>query len=126
MAKDIKFDFATNDISLKNGDLEFVEGLDELKQRLVLKLRTFSREMWLSPFAGIPYLRPRPGEDVVLLGRVVSLDDLTGIFENAVTEEPEVESLDTLDLIYDDKTKILTVTIDATVDGEAFTLTATL
>lgn len=126
MATDIKYDFDLDDIAIENGDLVLIEGLEELRQNVVLKLRTFSREMWLSPFAGIPYLRPRPGETQQLIGRVVSLDDLAAIFENAILEYEEIDTLEALELDYNADTKELSVTIDATANEEAFTIEATL
>ncbi len=126
MATDLKFDFDTEDLAIENGDLVLVTGLEELKQNIVLKLRTFSREMWLSPFAGIPYLRPRPGETQQILGKVISLDDLTAIFETAILEYEEIESLEAIELDYNTDTRELTLKISAIADEEAFTLEAVI
>jgi len=126
MATDIKYDFDLDDIAIVNGDLVLIEGIEELRQNVVLKLKTFSREMWLSPFAGIPYLRPRPGETQQLIGKIVSLDDLAAIFENAMLEYDEIDTLEALELDYNTSTKELSVTIQATANEEAFTIEATL
>ena len=126
MATDLKYDFDTEDLVIEDGDLVLIEGIEELRQRVVLKLRTYSREMWLSPFNGIPYLRPRPGENIQIIGTVVSLDDVAGIFRDAVLEEPEVETVDTLDLDYNRITRELSVFIKGTADGDLFVIEATI
>ena len=126
MAIDIKYDFVAEDVVIENGDLVLIDGLEELRQRVVMKLRTFSREMWLSPFNGIPYLRPRPTENIQIIGRIVSLDDVASIFTDAVLEEPEITSVDTMDLNYDRATRQLSIFIKATANEDLLIIEAVL
>lgn len=50
---DLKLNFETNELSIKNFDLEIVSGIDFVIQNLYIKLKTFRNEWFLDTTLGI-------------------------------------------------------------------------
>jgi len=52
---DLKIDAATGDLVFENGDFVLVDGREEIKQALLLKLGLFQGEWFFDTTLGVPY-----------------------------------------------------------------------
>lgn len=88
------------DIVIENGLLQTVEGDDELIQRLDFKVNFFENDWFIDLSFGIPYFGR-------ILQRGANVDDLYGVYEKALAEEPGVERVRFMSLVIDPQVRIL-------------------
>lgn len=108
----------SGDLALVDGDLVMVSGVDEIAQRLRIRLRLFAGEWFLAPDAGVPYFER-------ILGQKISKAALLSILREQVLACPGVASIETLDADVDGARRSVTVTLSVTTD-EGQPLAATL
>lgn len=109
MAIDILLDSLTNDIQFENFKLKAVSGADLVKQRLLVRLRTFKGEWFLDTEEGIPYYRN-------ILVKAPLRESVEAIFRSAILQTEGVLDFDrgsdgvaAFALDYDNGTRNLTL-----------------
>jgi hypothetical protein len=86
LQKEKVVDFRLNsnhDIYLINSDLAITSGIDELKQRILIRLKFFFKEWFLDTTVGIKYY-----ESILIKSPDVNL--INNIYKAAIIEEPEI------------------------------------
>ena len=108
---DLKLD-TDHDLKFVDNDLVVTEVESEsLAQRLIIKLKTFQGEWYLDERVGIPYFQS-------ILGKNRSKETIDAIFKRAITEEPEVQALNSYRSILDTKNRIFTVSFSVQSSNE--------
>jgi hypothetical protein len=109
---DLKLDPVTGDLELSTGDLQIVEGSDAIAQHIRIRLRTLLGEWFLDDRIGVPYIQriliKNPGTNVV-----------RRILRQVVEQTPGVVDVGAFTTDYDGATRRLSVSFNATVDGDA-------
>lgn len=100
------------DIDLSTGDLVLIDGVDEARQRVQIKLRFFKGEWFLAPSFGVPWFR-----DVLI--KNPQTDVVRNLIVKAVESEAGVDKVTEIVLEYAPETRKLTISsLRALVDGE--------
>ncbi len=106
---DLKLDTATHDIEIQNGDLVILDGIEAIRQDLLIRLQFFAGEWFLDARIGMPYyqrvLGQKPNESVVRT-----------LFRQAILATPGVVAINDLDVSYDGATRSLAVIFRATTE----------
>lgn len=110
---DIKFDDTNNDIVFENNDIAFVEGLEEIRQLHLERLRLFKGEWFLDLQEGVPYFQS-------ILGKGNRIEDISTVFKNEILSIPGTKSLSVFDLGFDSALRELTLDYTAITDGNDF------
>lgn len=82
---DIKLD-GNDDLDLSTGDLQLLTGVDEVRQRVELKLRFFKGEWFLDRSFGVPWFQD-------ILVRNPQLDVVRALLIRAIESEPNVDKV---------------------------------
>lgn len=84
----IDFKIEDNKIVFKDGDLQYVDGAERVKQQLEFRLNLWRGEWFLDSEFGTPYLQSVLGKSITLNGalsavrtEILSVDGVTGIVE---------------------------------------------
>ena len=99
------------DLEIVNGDLSFVRGAEAITQDIQMRLRTWLGETPYDQAAGVPYIQ-------VIFQRGVELDAVRFILENRILDTPGVEQVTSLDLELDARTRVLSVSGRALLEGD--------
>lgn len=100
------------DMVVEGGALQFVNGEDELRQRVEFGLEFFQNDWAFDLGFGIPYYGR-------VFQRGVNTDDLYGIFRFAIEREPGINSVRRLDIEVDAQMRALIVSGSALSDTGA-------
>lgn len=103
------------DIDLTSGDFVFATGPDAIAQHLRIRLRFVLGEWFFDQDIGMPYF-----EEILIKNPNTNV--VTTLFRTAILSTPGVLSLDSLDLVLDNATRILSVTFAARISGSAVPL----
>lgn len=110
----------SGDLALVNGDLVTVTGVDEIAQRVRVRLRLFAGEWFLAPDQGVPYFDR-------ILGQKISKAALLSILREQVLACPGIASIATLEADVDSARRSVSVTLSATTtDGDPLAATLEL
>lgn len=101
--RDLRFSDASGDIVISDFDLDFVSGTEALAQRLAAKLRLFRGEWFLNQRAGVPWFRD------VLGNKQPRGEVVRAAIRQPILSDPEVDSIQRLDVEYDGETRALSV-----------------
>jgi hypothetical protein len=107
--RDIRFDYKTKQIVLVNGDLTLTYDLDAIRQACELKLNTFQGEWFLNITAGIPWLQS-------FLIKSPRIDALKQIMRRELEEVPGVNTVTSLDFVWNKGARYLTITFTVNTD----------
>ncbi len=115
MAIDLKLD-SDHDLAIENFDLVLISGVDQIIQKIDIRLRFYLGEWFLDTSVGLPYY-----ENVLKKDYDIGL--LESAFKAQILGTDGVDSLLEFDLFLDNGTRILTVTfkvviLDEEVSGE--------
>ena len=110
--KDMKIDPVTNDLVIENGDIQFVEDIDALLQRLRIKFQTFLGEFFPDINIGLPYLK-EDDEGRQILGKEVDPADVEDIFKDKILETNGIVSLRKFRFELDSLTRVATLEFEA-------------
>ena len=109
---DFKLTVDGTDVDLSTGDYVLVDGVDAVRQSLLIGLQFFLGEWFLDQRVGIPYFEK-------ILGQKPRENIVRSIFRDAILKTPGVASLSSLIVDFDGTTRRLDVSFRAkTVDGE--------
>jgi hypothetical protein len=94
------------DIAIVNNTASFVEGADEVAQRMTQRLRTFLGEWFLNQEIGVPYLqevmKKNPNNTIV-----------ESVFKREIMDTPGVIGIDSFNISVDNATRVMTLTVKA-------------
>lgn len=108
---DLKYDQATNDLILEDGDLALVEDGDAVAQHILQRLRTFLGEWFLDLTAGVPYYQD-------ILKKNPNIDVVEQVFKREILFTPGVLELMSFSLELDTALRKLSLSFKVrTVDG---------
>lgn len=107
---DFKLD-TFGELDLTTRDLQFVTGADAVAQHLKIRLRFIRGEWFLDQRIGIPYYSQ-------IFVKSPNLAAVETIYRRAITETPGVESLDRFDFDFDARTRELSITFSAKLEGD--------
>ena len=98
------------DLVFEGGILDptFVEGTDEIDQRLLRRLRLMKEEWFLDRTAGVPYYQE------ILAIKGVSMATVEQAFRAEIRKDPDVISIDLFQMSLDKTTREVTISIEAT------------
>lgn len=109
---DFKADIEGN-LVFENNDLVLVTGLEQLMQRLFIRLSMLYGEWFLNITKGIKY-------DIDIFIKKPNLATIEAIFKVAILEDSEIDSINSFSMNLDNKTRKLSVNANiATVYGSA-------
>lgn len=116
---DFKINAQTGDLELVDGDAVLITGIDAIAQDLTRRLRTFKGEWFADPEGvGVPYLQE-------VLGKGRTLAAVRQVFRDQILGTPGVLSIETMDLDFDEPTRVLTVTFQGTTTDGPIDFSAT-
>lgn len=96
----------TDDLDLSTGDFQLISGLDEMRQVILISLRTFLGEWFLDTRIGAPWYEE-------ILGQKPNLPVVQAFIENVLLAVPGVTQVLNLEADYIGATRVLTVSFDA-------------
>ena len=102
---DIKLD-DNNDIAIENNDIVLITAVDEVRQRLLVNLRTFKGEWFLDLEMGIPYYQD-------ILKKNIDINVIETILKDAILASPGVLELLDFSLELDNSNRHLDVNFTA-------------
>lgn len=100
---DIKLDKITHDIDLSTFDLQLIDELDQLEQKLKIVLKFFFAEWFLDTTVGIKFI-----ESVYVSNPNLTLID--SLFKTAILEVKDVNELTAYDSIYNKTSRSFSLT----------------
>lgn len=104
-----------HDLDLTNNRISLASGIDAVADHLKIRLSFFSGEWFLDVRQGMPYLRE-------LYVKNPNVDLLQSIFRRAILDTPGVDSVDSLTLDIDTRTREATVRFGVTLNtGDVLT-----
>ena len=93
---------ADGDLAIVSGDASFVDGADQLRQHLQIRLRFFRAEWFLDENAGVPYF-----QQIFVKG--TPLARVHSVITNEILATPDVSRLLAFSTNFDSRTRKLTV-----------------
>jgi hypothetical protein len=109
---DLLLDTTSHDLALVDNDLFLVDGLDAIRQELDISLQFFLGEWFLDTRLGVPYFEK-------LLGHKPRLSAIKELFRDVIMKVNGVMSILDLNIDFDGRERILSVSFRAgTVEGE--------
>lgn len=108
--KSLKLD-DTGDLVMENNELVFINGVDEIKQCLRQILRTNINEWFLDPTLGFDRY-------TVLGQKTFNEEDVREALVNAIEQEPRIETVENIEINFDDRKRELHIRFVAIADGE--------
>lgn len=101
----------TGDLVMENNELVFINGVDEIKQCLRQILRTNTNEWFLDPTLGFDRY-------TVLGQKTFNEEDVREALVNAIEQEPRIETVENIEINFDDRKRELHIRFVAIADGE--------
>lgn len=95
------------DIVVKNNDISFIRGDQEIDQNVRIRLQFYRGEWFLDTEAGVPYFEE-------ILVKNPDLVEVDRIFKIAILETPEVERITEYSSDFDSRNRVLSVSFRAT------------
>lgn len=90
---DLKMDMDTNDLAIDNFDLSLVDGLNQIRQKLKIRLQFFYGEWYLDTTKGVKYY-----EEILIKNPL--LEKVSSILKTTILETPGVNDLLSFDMSY--------------------------
>lgn len=103
---DIALDAKKHDIILENGDIVFIDNAERVAQQIKIQLLTFLGEWFLDVTYGVPYL------DYVLV-KNPNFTLIRQIFWEQILKVEDVESVDSIEIEYNNSERTVTVEYSA-------------
>lgn len=100
--RDIKVDTVTGALSIENGDLVVVSGLESIQQELILRLQFFQKDWFLDLQAGLPYWEQ-------ILEKLTDVGIIKQLYQQEIEATPGVKLVKSLDVRVDSSTRTLYV-----------------
>ncbi len=112
MPIDLKLDLDEHDITIENYDLALVDKLDQVRQKITIKLNFYSGEWFLDTTVGVPLF------DVVFV-KNPDLNIIASVMKTEILSVEGVKSILEYSQTYDSTNRILEITFIAdTIYGE--------
>ena len=99
---DLALNSNSHDLILKDGDFLFIDDATRIAQQIKIRLWTFLGEWFLDTTHGVPYLER-------VLVKNPSLGLVKSIFISHILAIKDVEKVETISLLYNAKTRTLTI-----------------
>jgi hypothetical protein len=96
----------TGDLLIQGGQLVLVSGLEAIRQNVRQRLLFFQGEWFLDPTVGLPWFQR-------ILVKIPDVRTLASVFKSEIENTPGVDSVTSLVLDYDKKTRTVSVTYRA-------------
>jgi len=107
---------ADGDLDLTNFVLTWLDGIDAIKQHVLIRLRFFFKEWFLDPTMGVPY------KEYVFV-KNHDLDSISALFKNVILDTPGIiNPLQDFNLAFNSNTRLLTVSFTANTTEGVLTL----
>ncbi len=90
---DIKMNMTTNDLDITNFDLSLVDGIDQIKQKLKIRLQFFYGEWYLDTTKGVKYY-----EEILIKNPL--FEKVSSILKTTILETPGVNELTSFTMNY--------------------------
>ena len=116
---DILLDYTTHDIVPGAYDLQLVEGVNLIRQRLKQRILTILGEWFLDTEIGLPWFQE-------FSEKGVDLERVRALIIRCIIETPGVTDLVEFDLTLDNRTRKLVVNFRVIADGTALSLEVAL
>ena len=100
--KDLAINFDTNDLLFQKYDLSLIDGLDQIRQKLKIRLQFFYGEWYLDTIQGIKYF------DEIFI-KNPTLSRVQSILKSAITDTQGVNELLSMNVALDNSERQLTV-----------------
>lgn len=97
---------ASHDLDLSNGDMALIDGAEQVRQQVLIKLKLWQGEWFLDTGFGTPYLDGILGRQLTLSGAIIAL-------RKSVLEVEGVRAITALTYDYDSRARHLTVNFTA-------------
>ena len=102
---------SNNDITMVDGGLPLVTGLEEIRQSITQSLSSFQEDWFLNLDLGIPYFQ-------TILKKATSLSEVESIYLEVIASTTGVLDITSFNMVLDTGTRILEVELTAdTSDG---------
>lgn len=103
------------DLVLEGGELQLVEGLDELAQEMRVELQTNRGEFFLAPTEGLPF--------DVILRKLPNQEAIRGAISGTLNKNPRIRRLDEVKTTFNRQERRLDIQVRATgAEGENVTV----
>lgn len=103
---DLALNAKTHDLLIKDNNVLFIDNAERVAQQIKIQLLTFLGEWFLDVTHGVPYL-----EYILLKNPNFTL--IREIFREQILEVTDVKSITELELEFDSKTRIMTLSYEA-------------
>ena len=104
---DLAEDIATGDLLLKDGDLMIIDNAERVAQQILITLRFWFGEWFLNTGQGVPYLE-------YILIKNPNINHVRQILTEAILSVEGVQSIDSMELDFDERNRRLYVEYAAT------------
>lgn len=107
----ISFKILNDDIVIDgNGNIELIDGIDEVLQCVDRALTTNLGEFFLSPTHGLDY--------AIIKRKGYSIDDIKSAVISCILQEERISSVDSVNVEVDDRDRTVDIRFTATIDNE--------
>lgn len=103
---DLALNAKTHDLLIKDNNVLFIDNAERVAQQIKIQLLTFLGEWFLDVTHGVPYL-----EYILLKNPNFTL--IREIFREQILEVTDVKSITELELEFDSKTRVMTLSYEA-------------
>ena len=107
---DILLDTATHDIVIDGYDLQLVDGVDLIRQRIKQRLLTIEGEWFLDATIGLPWFEE-------IIGKGAEQQQISALLARQIVETEGVESLIEFDLTLNRRARTMTLAFRVTAAG---------
>lgn len=108
--KALKIDESLNDLVMENGTFVWIEGKEEVVQEIRSVLKTVLGDWFLNPEFGTDYF--------AVLGEKYDREIAIQIIYEAIDQVERVDEVESIDIKYDNRERILDIHYVVIVDGE--------
>jgi hypothetical protein len=105
----LKLSTLTHDLDLSSNNIELIEGIDEIVQKLRIRYQFFLGEWFLDERVGIPYYEK-------ILVKSPNLSDVNSILREVAVTTPGIAEVDRFDSEFDARTRELRIDLWARSD----------
>lgn len=110
--KDISLGSNAKDLEITNGDIQFKEDVEGIKQALRVRLRSFLGENFLSILYGLPYFN-EDGEGRQIFGKQIDPGDVEDVYKEEILKREGIKELKLFNFDIDSTTRLATVDFEA-------------
>ena len=110
--KDISLGTNAKDLEITNGDIQFKENVEGIKQALRIRLRSFLGENFLAILYGLPYLN-QDAEGRQIFGKQIDPGDVEDVYKEEILKREGINELKRFEFDINSKTRLATIEFEA-------------